>query len=234
MGDNRQSMMSISSAGVSRRSTMRSPSDRVNKLKRGSIRGVQGLGNNPYGANFANSDGRLSPTPSYATSINESGFAAFTPTLGFASNLSHTVIKEQEDEARSVDSRVTTSTIGEMSDHELALLGAPWAKEGTLTRKLYYESTGKRSAKKEWKQYFVVLEKGELHMFTFGEKSSSQGYGGHDIGAAVGGGNWMVSDDWGRWLIAEQRAVYRRHESDARYGDCPSQTGIQRQPALLL
>jgi hypothetical protein len=64
-------MLSSSSLDLNRNRTMRSPSDRVNALKRGSIRGVQGLLNNPYNGSFAASDGRLSPTPSYATSINE-------------------------------------------------------------------------------------------------------------------------------------------------------------------
>ena len=57
----RQSVMSMS--GFSDRNrTLRSPSgSRVNALKRGSIMGAQSL----------MSDGRLSPTPSYATSIDE-------------------------------------------------------------------------------------------------------------------------------------------------------------------
>jgi PH/SEC7 domain-containing protein len=60
---NRQSMISLANS-VDTKSRMRSPSDRVNVLKRGSVRM-----NNPY--SFAGSDGRLSPTGSYANSINE-------------------------------------------------------------------------------------------------------------------------------------------------------------------
>jgi hypothetical protein len=49
---------------------MRSPSGtRVNALKRGSIIGSQSLLGQPFGGGM--SDGRLSPTPSYATSIDE-------------------------------------------------------------------------------------------------------------------------------------------------------------------
>jgi hypothetical protein len=49
---------------------MRSPSgSRVNALKRGSIIGSQSLLGQPFGSGM--SDGRLSPTPSYATSIDE-------------------------------------------------------------------------------------------------------------------------------------------------------------------
>ncbi|WVQ97714.1 hypothetical protein IAU59_004828 [Kwoniella sp. CBS 9459] len=185
--NNRQSMMSISSNGPydNRARTVRSPSDRVNALKRGSIRGMQGLLNNPYGSSWSASDGRLSPTPSYATSINE-GLGSFAPTLGFASNLSHTVIREHDDELRSVDSQISDSDAEDMDDDELALLGAPWAKEGLLSRKLYWETVGKRAKKNDWKQFFVVISKGDLYMFTFGEKGGG-GFGG----GSVGGGNWL-------------------------------------------
>ncbi|WOO77537.1 PH and SEC7 domain-containing protein [Vanrija pseudolonga] len=112
-------------------------------------------------------------------------FQPLAPALGFAGNLSHTVIKEQEDETRSVQSVQTTSTLEEMTDVELALLGAPWAKEGLLHRKIQVEAHGKRAPKKDWKQYFVVIQKGDLHMFIFGQGSGSFG------GGSVGGGNWM-------------------------------------------
>ena len=64
----RQSVMSMSS--VSDRSrTMRSPSgQRINALKRGSIVGSQSMLSQP--SSYLG-DGRLSPTPSYATSIDE-------------------------------------------------------------------------------------------------------------------------------------------------------------------
>lgn len=111
-----------------------------------------------------------------------------TPTLGFASNLSHTIIREaQEDDDRSVHSDGSTSTTISITDEELALLGAPWAKEGILCRKQYWESAGKRAKDKSWLDVFVVIQKGELNMFTFG---SELGGGG---GGIVGGGNWLVS-----------------------------------------
>lgn len=145
--------------------------------------------NNPYNGNamFSHSDGRLSPTPpSYSNSIGDQ-YQAFTPALGFAGNLSHTVIKEQEDETHSMRSNPTTVSLEELTDDELALLGAPWAKEGLLSRKIQVEAAGKKPQKKDWKQFFVVIQKGDLHMFVFGQGgSSSMGGGG-----AVGGGNWM-------------------------------------------
>ena len=109
-----------------------------------------------------------------------------TPTLGFASNLSHTIIKEaQEDDDRSLQSQESSSTTISITDEELALLGAPWAKEGMLCRKQYWESSGKRAKDKSWLDVFVVIQKGELNMFIFGE----HGRGGSGV---VGGGNWLV------------------------------------------
>ncbi|KAK4683954.1 hypothetical protein P7C73_g6252, partial [Tremellales sp. Uapishka_1] len=178
---NRNSTISLGGGGpygVHRRSTLRSPSqqsDRVNALKRGSIRGMTGLmGNNPYNSTFAASDGRLSPTPSYATSI-EVGCS-----LG---------IELMQDEARSVHSQMSTETFDELTEDELALVGAPWAKEGLLSRKTYQDTpNNKRTLKKDWKQFFVVIQKGELHAFTFGDgKNSSFG------GGAMGGGNWLTN-----------------------------------------
>ncbi|WVQ83934.1 hypothetical protein IAT38_006078 [Cryptococcus sp. DSM 104549] len=185
---NRQSILSIGSNGPFdyRSKTALSPSDRVNVLKRGSIRGSQSLVNNPYGSAWSQSEGRLSPTGSYATSIDEGGYSNFAPTLGFASNLSHTVIREQDDEVNSIHSRSSVGTVEDMDDDELALLGAPWAKEGLLSRKLAFESVTKRVKKSDWKQYFVVVSKGDLFMFTFGDKGGS-GF----MGGSVGGGNWL-------------------------------------------
>ena len=82
----------------------------------------------------------------------------------------------------------TDSTSVSITDEELALLGAPWAKEGMLCRKQYWESTGKRAKSKNWMNVFVVIQKGELSMFTFG----GEGGGGATMG--VGGGNWLVCD----------------------------------------
>jgi PH/SEC7 domain-containing protein len=109
------------------------------------------------------------------------------PTLGFASNLAHTVIKEQEDELASTHSADSINSDDELTDDQLALMGAPWAKEGNLVRKLYWEFPGKRNKDKAWKETFAVLQKGEMQMFAFGEGSTL------DPGNAVGGGNWMVS-----------------------------------------
>ncbi|KAL4254296.1 hypothetical protein ABKN59_002913 [Abortiporus biennis] len=169
-----------------------SDAHRLTTLKRGSIRGLQSILSNqsafgntsPYGHH----DGRASPAPSFATShegLHGSNISFLTPTLGFASNLSHTIIREtQEDDAHSIGSDHSGATDISISDEELALLGPPWAKEGMLCRKHYWESTGKRSKSKNWMDVFVVIQKGELSMFVFGD----HGAGGSGV---VGGGNWL-------------------------------------------
>jgi PH/SEC7 domain-containing protein len=79
-------------------------------------------------------------------------------------------------------------SVEELNDDELALLGAPWAKEGLLSRKIQVEAQGKKPQKKDWKQYFVVIQRGDLHMFVFGSGGGSSMGGG-----VVGGGNWMAN-----------------------------------------
>ncbi|KLT43101.1 SEC7-like protein [Cutaneotrichosporon oleaginosum] len=144
--------------------------------------------NAPYNAMFnSQGDGSLSPTPSYANSIGDLALPPSNP-IGFAGNLSHTVIREQEDEIHSIRSGETGSTVEELNDDELALLGAPWAKEGLLQRKIQVEAHGRKPQKKDWKQYFVVIQKGDLSMFVFGSGGGSSMGGG-----TVGGGNWMSS-----------------------------------------
>lgn len=171
--------------------------DRLNHLKRGSVLGFSSLmgQQSPYGASSSGGsggDGRISPSPSFATSIGETlatpSSTFYAPTLGFASNLSHSIIKEaQEDDSRSTRSMDTASTSVSISDEELALLGAPWAKEGMLCRKQFWETSKRRAKDRAWLDVFVVISKGEFRMFTFGENGPSSSV------ASVGGGNWLVS-----------------------------------------
>jgi PH/SEC7 domain-containing protein len=51
-----------------------------------------------------------------------------------------------------------------MLDEELALLGAPWAKEGMLARKLYLDADGKRVKDKTWRNLFTVVGDGNVQM----------------------------------------------------------------------
>jgi PH/SEC7 domain-containing protein len=209
-------MISVAGGGYDRRA-LRSPSDRVNVLKRGSIRGVQGLMSNGSYQYSTSSDGRLSPTPSYANSISENTLSFSQPSIGFASNLSHTIVREDgrrsaERDREEVRSKASASVTGlsisesissaeEMSDDDLALLGAPWAKEGLVWRRAGVNSdlnngsgvkkigggVGGGNKRGEWKQFFAVISKGEFYIFTFGSGRSVP------FGGAVGGGNWLVS-----------------------------------------
>lgn len=111
------------------------------------------------------------------------------PAFGFASNLTHEVIREHDDEAASITESFTTDNTEDMTDDQLALLGPPWAKEGNLQRKPYWEAPGKRSKEKNWKQVFTVLQQGDVYMFSFDGGSGRAA----PKGAAMGGGNWMVS-----------------------------------------
>lgn len=127
-----------------------------------------------------------------------------TPTLGFAHNLSHTIIREaQEDDDRSVKSDGSDSTTISISDEELALLGAPWAKEGMLCRKHFTDAGGKRAKDKSWMDVFVVIQKGDLNMFTFGDNTAGNS-------GAVGGGNWLVITKILCSLCSEAKLVDRQ------------------------
>lgn len=58
-----------------RNRSVRGPPDRLTTLKRGSIRGLQSIlgaqsGSSPYSSN-SSIDGRVSPSPSFATSTHE-------------------------------------------------------------------------------------------------------------------------------------------------------------------
>ena len=101
---------------------------------------------------------------------------------GFTSNLIHTMTRESD--AESVASDGSHSTSLSISDEELALFGAPWAKEGILCRKQYWERAGKRAKNHNWMDVFTVIQKGQLSMFVF---DGSSGGGGSGV---VGGGNW--------------------------------------------
>ena len=200
-------------------------SDRMTALKRGSIRGIQGLLGG-LGPNAALLDPALSPNPSRSSvdswgrtsqSLAASGdrdrMLSPLPTItpGFASTLSHTIIKESmEEDAGSGLAKSSTANESTLDDEDdddaLALAGPPWAKEGSLTRKHLWESTGKRAKDKTWTEVFVVVSKGTLSMFRFdlGGSSSTTAVAsksksrpsmaapvGGGSGAALGGGNWL-------------------------------------------
>lgn len=162
--------------------------DRSVNNKRASIRGLLGPSHeslratSPTPSVGTSLSGGYSGTPSFGSTMT-SATTYYPPTMGFASNLTNTIIKEQqEDDAQSEASDVSTT------DEELALLGAPWAKEGILQRKHYWETPNKRSKDKNWMQVFTVISKGEMKMFQFGGSGAGMSSGG-----GVGGGNWLTN-----------------------------------------
>ncbi|GAA5833819.1 hypothetical protein JCM9279_001632 [Rhodotorula babjevae] len=171
--------------------------------KRASIRGMGAFLGASSSLDLVRS---TSPTPSTATSLSDERWNTaygpasqhhHVPTIGFANSLSHTIIREQHeggaggigDETRSEASEV------DVSDEELALLGAPWAKEGILSRKHYWESSGRRAKDKGWVEAFVVVSQGELKMFRFGGGGGggSGGSGSSRGAGGVGGGDWTAN-----------------------------------------
>lgn len=77
MGRSSLSSLSPDRAGVMRNRSLRTgQQDRLTTLKRGSIRGLQSIlsaqsGASPYSSNSSITDGRVSPSPSFATSQHE-------------------------------------------------------------------------------------------------------------------------------------------------------------------
>ncbi|PLW49722.1 hypothetical protein PCANC_10477 [Puccinia coronata f. sp. avenae] len=198
--------------------------DTMGPHKRASLRGFGGLAAMLSTGNDVPGASPNSPTPSASTSVSSlpSGMMGYssnagssvnltnltTPSIGFVSNLSQSIIREQHEE-ESLESGQVDDDLAR--DSELALLGAPWAKEGILQRKQYWESKGKRHKDRGWAEVFVVIQTGVLKMFQFGQSNSSSSAGGGgavglpgkeaeknsiDAGSSnahfgVGGGNWL-------------------------------------------
>ncbi|SCZ88711.1 BZ3500_MvSof-1268-A1-R1_Chr2-1g04587 [Microbotryum saponariae] len=193
-GQHLNSPYSAWAGGVARTTSRRSANSTLSSssvaFKRQSIRGFGGF----LGASTSSADVRsTSPTPSAATSMSDDRYSSSTygfhqhhhvPTIGFANSLSHTIIREQQEDDTASDGGASVTSV---TDEELALLGAPWAKEGLLWRKHYWESAGKRSKEKSWLYAFVVISAGQVKMFRFdaGGGGSMRGMGG-----GMGGGDW--------------------------------------------
>ncbi|CAB4423591.1 unnamed protein product [Rhizophagus irregularis] len=178
------------------------PNTRINALKKGLSAGnVKGRKNN--------ANGRISPSPSSVSggsdssigiqfdSLNRSGSSQTLPTTTSSFSLRHasssetnSMIPEMIDEHDDTDDRASIAdSVSTTESLELYLSGAPYAKEGLLVRKHYWESTSKRSKDKGWKECFVIVEKGDIKMYKFETNSSNSSMST----GVVGGGNWMSS-----------------------------------------
>ncbi|POW16437.1 hypothetical protein PSTT_01254 [Puccinia striiformis] len=190
---------------TSRRSTQsHGYADTIGPHKRASLRGFGGLAGMLNAAPDLPGARSSSPTPSASTSVSSlpSGMMGYssnagsslnltnltTPSIGFVSNLSQSIIREQHEEESLESSQIEDE---QSRDSELALLGAPWAKEGILQRKQYWESKGKRHKDRGFGNSGG----------SSGGMGGGAGAGGGEIGATtttdsdgvsgVGGGNWL-------------------------------------------
>ncbi|KAK6363056.1 hypothetical protein TWF730_000503 [Orbilia blumenaviensis] len=119
-----------------------------------------------------------------------SGFGQgdYMQSIGFANALSTAIIREEtgysglpsDDGEQSIQQTVLDDDVD-----ELALYGAPWAKEGMIKHKHHLEAADKRAKNRGWVECFAVVEKGWMRLFLFSseKKKVTQGI--------VGGGNWM-------------------------------------------
>lgn len=117
----------------------------------------------------------------------------YQQSIGFANALSHAIIRE--DTAHSISSYEDPgATKPLLEDDTLELLGAPWAKEGSLKHKQHLEAVDKKAKDRNWNECFAVIQRGWLRLFSFSANTKSmrlkskQRQGG---GVVVGGGNWM-------------------------------------------
>lgn len=107
--------------------------------------------------------------------------------IGFANALSSAIIREEGASATSATSVEDREIDLLEGDEELALAGAPWAKEGLLKHKHHLETVDKRAKNRGWTECFAVIERGHMRLFQFPSKT---GKSAQFTGGVVGGGNW--------------------------------------------
>ena len=127
--------------------------------------------------------------------------------IGFASALSHAIIKEEsyfDASHPDISSDLPNSPTGApaaprrsqvLEDTTLELEGAPWAKEGLVKHKHVYSAIGRRARQRNWTESFAVISCGHLRLFSFTKNASSRwkqrrSWDLAEPGAVVGGGNW--------------------------------------------
>ena len=91
---------------------------------------------------------------------------------------------------------------------------APYYKEGLLVRKHLLERAGQKAKHRDWKECFLVVDRGEIRMYKLDSGPSDQrtksmarssimisrvnladALINPSAGSAVGGGDWLVSDE---------------------------------------
>ncbi|KAF3926457.1 hypothetical protein AA313_de0206949 [Arthrobotrys entomopaga] len=141
-----------------------------------------------YPGSFAGSSRTSFDDRLWSPSASRFGQGDYMQSIGFANALSTAIIREEtgggglgsDDGEQSIQPTVLDDDID-----ELALYGAPWAKEGMIKHKHHLEATDKRAKNRGWVECFAVVEKGWMRLFLFpsDKRKITQGI--------VGGGNWM-------------------------------------------
>ncbi|KAF2859611.1 SEC7-like protein [Piedraia hortae CBS 480.64] len=112
--------------------------------------------------------------------------------VGFANALSQAMIREES----TIDSESLSVGAGLLEDEDLALQGAPWAKEGLVKHKHHMESTDRKAKDRGWNDIFAVISKGKLTLFSFKSgttKTANRHMSRPTVSSAaprVGGGDW--------------------------------------------
>jgi hypothetical protein len=133
----------------------------------------------------------------------------FKHSIGFANALSQAIIREETtvgaNGANGGGGESDSASVagGAAEDDTLALLGAPWAKEGLVKHKHHLETTDRKAKERSWVDCFAVISKGKLTLFAFNTTGPSKPSGRKAVfggksgkaasvtGAKVGGGDWM-------------------------------------------
>ncbi|KAH6653180.1 hypothetical protein BKA67DRAFT_310976 [Truncatella angustata] len=119
----------------------------------------------------------------------------YQQSIGFANALSQAIIREdhQLETTRSVVSdEINGAAL--LDDESLELMGPPWVKEGIVIHKHHLDGIDKKAKDRNWSEVFVVIQKGQMSLFSFSTKSmrhKARSGRKQAPGAVVGGGNWQ-------------------------------------------
>ncbi|KAG9251198.1 uncharacterized protein F5Z01DRAFT_628124 [Emericellopsis atlantica] len=172
-----------------------------------------GLGRNGFNSSrtsFEDGSSIWSPNLSSATwsrqslgrtqaSASQDSFGSAMPrgdyqaSIGFANALSQAIIRDEEaygDGSPSVLSADLSAT-QLLEDESLELMGPPWMKEGLVIHKHHLDGVDKKARERNWSEVFVVIQKGQMSLFSFTSTKSQRQKSRSRAAGPVGGGNWQ-------------------------------------------
>lgn len=138
------------------------------------------------------------------TSVSQDSFGSSMPrgdyqqSIGFANALSQAIIRHEdatghEKAASILSAEVPSSQL--LDDESLELAGPPWIKEGIVAHKHHLDGVDKRAKDRNWSEVFAVVQKGQMSLFSFKNKTARQKsrtrVATRMPNAPVGGGNWQ-------------------------------------------